>query len=254
MAVTFLTNEDKKLIDVKIEKLSKENERLSEEVNALKENGTGNGLTTEMVTALDNMFKVCAYSKEDISEEYGAFKKAFGLEETGLVYELDEATTFTGGNYIDTDIKLYDEDKDFEIMIEFISDENYNMATLLHCMLEASPWSGLVINYQTSHNYVIAINDNKYTGLNPIGTARLVLVKINNYYAVKIMHEGLSEPQLVMERITDYAKLNNNLLLGAYQDNNGNKGRFWNGTISKCKVYVDDLPSDDETNAFLIGE
>ena len=81
MSVTFLTNEDKKLIDVEIENLSKENERLSEEVNDLKENGTGNGLTTEMVTALDNMFKVCAYSKEDISEEYGAFRKAFGLEE-----------------------------------------------------------------------------------------------------------------------------------------------------------------------------
>ena len=173
---------------------------------------------------------------------------------TGLVYELAEPMTFNGSSdYIDTGIKLYDEDKDFEIMIEFISDENYNMATLLHCMWEAFPWSGLTINYQTSYDYVIIINNNKYTNLNPIGTARLALVKINNYYAVKIMHEELSEPQLVVERSTDYAELNNNLLLGAYQENSGNKGRFWNGTISKCKVYIGELPSDEETNAFLMG-
>lgn len=176
-------------------------------------------------------------------------------EPSGLVYELAEPMTFNGtSDYIDTGVKLYDEDKDFEIMIEFISDENYNMATLLHCMWEAFPWSGLAINYQTSYDYVIIINNNKYTNLNPIGTARLVLVKINNYYAVKIMHEELSEPQLVVERSTDYAELNNNLLLGAYQDNSGNKGSFWNGTISQCKVYFGDLPSDEETTAFLMGE
>ena len=35
------------------------------------------GLTSTQLTALDNMFKVCAYTKEDISSEYNAFKNAF---------------------------------------------------------------------------------------------------------------------------------------------------------------------------------
>ena len=35
------------------------------------------GLTNAQLTALDNMFKVCAYIKEDISSEYNAFKNAF---------------------------------------------------------------------------------------------------------------------------------------------------------------------------------
>lgn len=39
---------------------------------------TGGGLTTEQITALDNMFKVCAYTK-DVSTEYNAFKTAFGI-------------------------------------------------------------------------------------------------------------------------------------------------------------------------------
>jgi hypothetical protein len=56
---------------------------LSQEIADLKENGTGtggSGLTVEMATALDNMFKVCAYTKDDVSKEYNAFRKAFGLD------------------------------------------------------------------------------------------------------------------------------------------------------------------------------
>lgn len=39
---------------------------------------TGGGLTTAQINALDNMFKVCAYTK-NVSTEYNAFKTAFGI-------------------------------------------------------------------------------------------------------------------------------------------------------------------------------
>lgn len=41
---------------------------------------SGGGLTAEQITALDNMFKVCAFTKEDVSAEYNAFCTAFGIE------------------------------------------------------------------------------------------------------------------------------------------------------------------------------
>lgn len=41
------------------------------------------GLTTEQITALDNMFKVCAFSREDVSAEYAAFQAAFGISDSG---------------------------------------------------------------------------------------------------------------------------------------------------------------------------
>ena len=44
--------------------------------------GGGGGLTTTQITALDNMFKVCAYTSEDISTQYEAFKTAFGIGNT----------------------------------------------------------------------------------------------------------------------------------------------------------------------------
>ena len=37
------------------------------------------GLTSSQLSALNNMFKVCAYTKQDISTEYDAFKTAFGI-------------------------------------------------------------------------------------------------------------------------------------------------------------------------------
>ena len=77
---------------------------LSEQIVDLKENGTGSsGLTQAQITALDNMFKKCAYT-DDVFEEYTAFKQAFGIEsdnepdtpvepETGVSNE----TTWTHG-------------------------------------------------------------------------------------------------------------------------------------------------------------
>lgn len=46
------------------------------------ENLSVSGLTTTQITALDNMFKVCAYTSEDISTQYEAFKTAFGIGDT----------------------------------------------------------------------------------------------------------------------------------------------------------------------------
>ena len=44
--------------------------------------GLENGcpLTTEQITTLDNMFKVCAFTKADVSAEYRSFCTAFGIE------------------------------------------------------------------------------------------------------------------------------------------------------------------------------
>ena len=47
-------------------------------------------LTPEQITALDNMFKVCAFTKADVSAEYNAFKTAFGIEGEDTPVDPDE--------------------------------------------------------------------------------------------------------------------------------------------------------------------
>lgn len=41
------------------------------------------GLTAEQIDALDKMFRVCAFTKDDVSAEHTAFKVAFGITDSG---------------------------------------------------------------------------------------------------------------------------------------------------------------------------
>lgn len=56
-----------------------------------KVSGQNVALTTAQITALDNMFKVCAFIKDDVFAEYTAFKTAFGI--SGGEEEPDEPDT-----------------------------------------------------------------------------------------------------------------------------------------------------------------
>lgn len=52
---------------------------LSEEIANLQTSG----LTTAQINALDGMFKVCAFTKDNVSAEYTEFKTAFGIADSG---------------------------------------------------------------------------------------------------------------------------------------------------------------------------
>lgn len=73
-----------------------------EDIN--KWNNGGSALTTEQINALNEMFKVCAYIKEDVSTEYGAFKTAFGIDDESGGGTVPTKTlqsisaTYAGGN------------------------------------------------------------------------------------------------------------------------------------------------------------
>lgn len=75
-------------------------------------NGSGEnvGLTTEQIAALDGMFKVCAFTKDDISAEYDAFCVAFGIQNSntclhplpdGEVTHDGLTVRVSGGNHVE---------------------------------------------------------------------------------------------------------------------------------------------------------
>ena len=53
----------------------------------------GGGLTSAQIIALENMFKVCAFIKGDVSAEYNAFKVAFGITDSDDGNEEDNPDT-----------------------------------------------------------------------------------------------------------------------------------------------------------------
>ncbi len=63
-----------------------------------------NELTTAQINALDGMFKVCSFIKDDVSAEYTAFKTAFGITDSGEDSGETEVTlssisaTYSGGD------------------------------------------------------------------------------------------------------------------------------------------------------------
>lgn len=212
MAVTFLTNEDKQVIDLEIKKLSDEIEKLKEII----------------------------YVPKDI------------------LYRLSEPKTFNGtSDYIDTCIKLCDEDKDFSIVMDVIDGSIPSDATsLFHCVEESGSYSGIALSAEADGTHrIYAYQYGK--------EIELPIVEGNNFKLV-ITHavsSGLLNLKFVTDGnvISDTSQYNwkesvsKTLLLGAYHHTNGSVGRFWNGTINECRVYNRVL-SDEETNAFLMGE
>ena len=92
-------NHNMELIDSALKEIDNKSNSSSE--------GTGSGFTTEQISALDGMFKVCAYIKENVNTEYNAFKIAFGIDNEGGNEEPKPDTTktlqsisatYTGGN------------------------------------------------------------------------------------------------------------------------------------------------------------
>lgn len=73
---------------------------LSEEIANLQTSG----LTTAQVNALDGMFKVCAFTKADVSAEYTAFKTAFGIADSGG--ETDVTLTSISATYSGGDVAV----------------------------------------------------------------------------------------------------------------------------------------------------
>lgn len=75
---------------ISVERLNKMEEGISDVSSQCKDiakkieqggTGGGKGLTQTQITALDNMFKICAYTSSDITTQYNEFKSAFGISE-----------------------------------------------------------------------------------------------------------------------------------------------------------------------------
>lgn len=73
---------------------------LSEDIASLQTSG----LTTAQVNALDGMFKVCAFTKDNVSAEYTAFKTAFGIADSGGGGETEVTLTSISATYDGGDV------------------------------------------------------------------------------------------------------------------------------------------------------
>lgn len=176
--------------------------------------------------------------------------------ETSLVYSLPESTTFDGTNYIDTGIQLFDTLKDFTILLDYEEGDNAMRATIFHCIKETSPWPGLCMQHGNGIAGLYVMGGRTSGGSNfveftSVATRVAITCAGGSITGVKYVENGdIVTASIIANSGTIFEK---NLLLGCYQDDSGNRGRYWKGTLNKFDVYFEVL-SDEEIDTWLTGE
>ena len=180
-------------------------------------------------------------------------------------YLLPTEKTFVPANaeYIDTGVKLFetiDPAPTFTILFEAQGAETLaekaDTYTLMHCMEEADPWPGLVVQVGGA-----AMKLNVYKNNPDFGTVALWKSK-KCRAAIRVESGALTgwrPPDdgesiglswgAIKEMTTAVAK---SLILGAYQESDGTKGRYFDGTLYQCIVYKSAL-TDEQISGWVNG-
>ncbi len=170
------------------------------------------------------------------------------------VYKLAQATEFTPAKAqcIDTGIKLFesiDPKPTYTVLFEVQYNESLaarkDAYVLLHCMEESSPWPGFVVQVGSSG----VLQCNMY-GFQKVLDDRADLIANKRRFAIQFYDskvKGISYTgnYFTGSKDTDYASditnyttaVGKSLILGAYQQSDGTKGRYFDGTIYQCLVY-----------------
>ena len=191
----------------------------------------GNGSAT--ITAICGGFSAtCAVSVSGIISE-----------EASLVYTLPESTTF-------------DTLKDFTILFDYEDGDNGTSATMFHCIKETHPYPGICMQRKSGNTGYFSIGGYTGTGfsfayINSAATRVAITCTGGSITGVKYTQNGdIVTNSISANSGTIFEK---NLLLGCYQDNSGNKDRYWKGTINKFDVYFEVL-SDEKVDTWLTGK
>lgn len=162
---------------------------------------------------------------------------------------ISEKTSFTGSNYVDTDIQLFNEDKDFVLAIdyEFLSGNTSN-AVLAQCYQangsngfklwysSASGSSGVNLTWGTTSNNIVGINRREIIVLrHKKGDNNLTIYK-SNLDGNSVLTSDLSRTKSTIG--------NSTLVFGCAKADDGYYENHAIGNINWAKVWYADLGDD----------
>lgn len=157
------------------------------------------------------------------------------------LYSLPEQTTFTGSNNINTGIKLFDTPKDWTIVLYGYMENTVQPqnTAILHCMYEGDDgdYPGLSIQSNQDGNFLLMGTLDYFPGKG---------ISTNTFKIAIVCEDGLITRLKRIDNFgvesykatsANYVTVDKDLILGSYQDENNNYGRYWNGTLYVCDVY-----------------
>ena len=157
------------------------------------------------------------------------------------LYSLPEQTTFTGSNNINTGIKLFDTPKDWTIVLYGYMENTVQPqnTAILHCMYEGDDgdYPGLSIQSNQDGNFLLMGTLDYFPGKG---------ISTNTFKIAIVCEDGLITRLKRIDNFgvesykatsANYVAVDKDLILGSYQDENMNYGRYWNGILYVCDVY-----------------
>jgi hypothetical protein len=165
---------------------------------------------------------------------------------------ISEKTSFSGTNYLDTGIKLFDEDRDFVLALDYtISGDNTAAGTFMQCF-QTSGSNGFKLEYNnaTSQQYPEGSSDLTWGSATPIKPSsvdnREMLVirhkKGDNNLYVYVSNLDSTEPtSYTIERNAITQSNNATLIFGAAKMDSGRITGYCMGDIHWCKIWYQDL-------------
>jgi hypothetical protein len=157
------------------------------------------------------------------------------------LYSLPQQTTFNGSNNINTGVKLFDTRKDWTIVLyghmnNTLQPQN---TAILHCMYEGDDgdYPGLSIQSTQDGNFLLMGTLDYFPGKG---------ISTNTFKIAIVCEDGLITRLKRIDNFgvesykatsANYVPVYKDLIIGSYQDENMNYGRYWNGTLYVCDVY-----------------
>ena len=178
------------------------------------------------------------------------------------VYELTKATDFkiAEGKYIDTGVKLFEDisaQPTWTILLESTDFSRLkNLSTspvMFHCGAKEADGFISIMAWQNGGVHFNLYGVDKLLGWFGGSTSaylRMCLQIKGNQYKLKLEMKNDTADSSWTD-IPNYSKnIDATLLLGAYRDDNGTIGRFWEGNLNKFAVY-NKLLTDEQIKTFM---
>jgi hypothetical protein len=150
-----------------------------------------------------------------------------------------------------------DEDRDFTILgciSAKITDQNSSdQATILHCIKEVKPWPGILLDFQVLLDFQGQLRTCYYKAQESFGTPsllnlRFAITHAKNTNAINVKYGYMGNTIYSKTLTSEFAAVEESLVLGAYRDASGAFGRFFKGTIKEFEIKdiaISDSAMDD---------
>ena len=157
---------------------------------------------------------------------------------------ISEKTSFSGTNYLDTGIKLFDEDRDFVLALDYtISEDNTEAGTFMQCF-QTSGSNGFKLGYSGSAPEFVW---GSATPIKPSSVDNREMLVIrhkkgdNNLYVYVSNLDSTEPTSYTIERNAITQSDNATLIFGAAKMDSGRITGYCMGDIHWCKVWYQDL-------------